>query len=103
MNLLDDAKIDKFFGVYEAVSRWPSRLEINVYRRRRTMGIKKDCFAYRIGRCNIMTELICKRDSCSFYKTKEQMEQDRKTYGFIKNYKPGSENGAPLCSVKEES
>ncbi len=52
------------------------------------MGIHKDCFAYRIGRCSIMTEMICRRESCSFYKTVEEMERDRKRYGFNKDYKP---------------
>lgn len=52
------------------------------------MGIHKDCFAYRIGRCSIMTEMICRRERCSFYKTVEEMERDRKRYGFNKDYKP---------------
>lgn len=55
------------------------------------MGIKKDCFAYRLGRCSILTEMVCRRDTCSFYKTKEQMERDREHYGFIKDYKQKGE------------
>ena len=55
------------------------------------MGIRKDCFAYRIGRCNIMTEMICRRENCSFFKTKEEMERDREKYGFVKDYKPKGE------------
>lgn len=55
------------------------------------MSVKKDCFAYRIGGCSIMTETICKRDACSFYKTREQAELDREKYGFQKNYRPKGE------------
>lgn len=55
------------------------------------MGIKKDCFAYRLGRCSILTEMVCKRDTCSFFKTKEEMEEDSRRYGYIKNYKQGEQ------------
>ena len=50
------------------------------------MSIQKDCFAYRIGHCSIMTEMICRRDTCSFYKSKEQDRRDRETYGFKRDY-----------------
>jgi|GEM_PF-1420022 len=88
MNRLDDRNIDKFFGTYERVIRWKKGQVYFITRREHSMGVKKDCFAYRIGRCNIMTEIICKRDTCSFYKTKEEMERDRERYGFVKNYRP---------------
>ncbi len=87
MKLLNDREIDKFYGEDLAKIRWESQ---NLYedRRRNYMSVKKDCFAYRIGRCNILTEMVCKRDTCSFYKTHEEMEQDRARYGFLKDYKP---------------
>jgi len=45
------------------------------------MTLQKDCFAYRVGRCSIMTETICRFGTCSFYKTKEQDRKDRLRYG----------------------
>ena len=86
----EDQNIDKFFGVYERPVRW-ERPELFLMQRRRTMTVKKDCFAYRISGCSIMTETICRRHNCSFYKTKEQAEADREKYGFQKNYKPKSD------------
>lgn len=93
MKQLDDAKIDKFFGTYARPVRWEHMQHNIVKRRVQRMSIKKDCFAYRIGGCSIMTETICRHDTCSFYKTKEQAERDREKYGFQKNYKPKSERG----------
>lgn len=43
---------------------------------------KIDCFGYREGKCEIMTELICKKSKCSFYKTWNQENKDRKKYGY---------------------
>ncbi len=56
------------------------------------MGIRKDCFAYRISGCSVLTETVCRREICSFYKTKEQAEKDRMKYGFNKHYKKKSES-----------
>ncbi len=42
---------------------------------------KTDCFAFRETRnkhCSVLSELICKKRKCSFYKTLEQYEADRK-------------------------
>jgi len=55
------------------------------------MMIHKDCFAYRIGRCSVMTEMICRHSPCSFYKTKEQDKKDRERYGVPKNYRSSGE------------
>ena len=55
------------------------------------MTMRKDCFAYRIGHCSIMTEMICRHSSCSFYKTKEQDKKDRERYGqnkYVKTREP---------------
>lgn len=38
---------------------------------------KKDCFGYRVGKCTVLTEMVCaKKDDCPFYKTHEQFEED---------------------------
>lgn len=40
--------------------------------------IKKDCFAYKetpnrkIGSCNALTELFCKKEICNFYKPEKE-------------------------------
>ena len=91
MKQLDDRNVDKFFGTFERPERWSFKQFNNIKRGVRRMSVKKDCFAYRIGGCSIMTETICKHDSCSFYKSKEQAEQDREKYGFKKNYRPKGE------------
>ena len=39
--------------------------------------MKKDCFGYRMGKCKVLTECVCEKRQCSFYKTKEQFEEDR--------------------------
>lgn len=91
MKQLGDGKIDNFFGTYERPERWKCEVHNHIKRRVRRMSVKKDCFAYRIGGCSIMTETICKRDACSFYKTREQAELDREKYGFQKNYRPKGE------------
>ena len=88
MELIKDTQIDDFYGECERISRWRKETNNRFYRRRTTMGIQKDCFAYRLGRCSILTEMICRRENCSFYKTKEQMDTDREKYGFVKDYKP---------------
>ena len=42
-------------------------------------GAKKDCFAYgRIhDKCSILTETVCKKTECKFYKTKREFEKGR--------------------------
>lgn len=89
--LMTDKNIDRFFGTYERPVRWPKKQHFDINWRIDGMDIKKDCFAYRIGRCSVMTEMICRREKCSFYKTKEQDKKDREIYGFKKNYRPKSE------------
>lgn len=38
---------------------------------------KKDCFAYRVRNyCGVLVEMVCKRRSCSFYKSKQQFNED---------------------------
>lgn len=43
---------------------------------------KKDCFSYnaKCGRCTVLTETVCKKRECTFYKTQEQYDNDRKKY-----------------------
>ena len=39
--------------------------------------MKKDCFGYKLGTCTVLTEPVCKDNKfCSFYKTKEQFNED---------------------------
>lgn len=44
--------------------------------------MKTDCFAFmkKCNKCSVMTETVCKKRECSFYKTKEQYETERKKY-----------------------
>lgn len=44
--------------------------------------MKTDCFAYqqKCKGCSVLTEPICKKRECSFYKTREQYDSDRKKY-----------------------
>ncbi len=67
------------------------------------MGVQKDCFAYRLGRCNVLTEMVCRRDKCSFFKTKEEMERDLVRYGSGRDYKAKGEKHAALCTDQEKS
>ena len=41
--------------------------------------VKKDCFAYgRLNeKCSILTETVCKKAECKFYKTKREFEKGR--------------------------
>ena len=49
--------------------------------------VKTDCFAYQEGKvdeyaCSALTKLYCRFEKCSFYKTKEQFDEDlRKAEG----------------------
>ena len=56
--------------------------------RRNIKMIKKDCFAYRPSRCNVLTEMICRYGECSFYKTCKQDKLDREKYRFNETYQP---------------
>lgn len=38
---------------------------------------KKDCFGYKMGKCTVLTDLVCSQGKCSFYKTREQYNRDR--------------------------
>lgn len=84
----NDRHIDNFFGEYERPVRWGNKQNNIGYGRNFAMRVQKDCFGYHMGRCRIMTELICKRNDCSFYKSKEQDRKDREIYGYVKDYKP---------------
>lgn len=88
MITIEDKEIDAFFGTYERPVRWERKKAPVFERSMSKMAVQKDCFAYRIGGCSIMTETICRHDTCSFYKTREQMAKDREKYGYIKNYRP---------------
>jgi len=91
MKSYNDSEINRILGDYERPTRWNRGRNYIPERRQNKMGVNKDCFAYRIGGCSIMTETICRRDTCSFYKTKEQAAADREKYGFQKNYRPKCE------------
>lgn len=91
MMTYSDHEINRILGEYERMPRWEKGRTYIPERRRKRMAVNKDCFAYRIGGCSIMTEMICRRDTCSFYKTKEQAAADREKYGFQKNYRPKGE------------
>jgi hypothetical protein len=38
----------------------------------------EECFAYKKGECLALKVPVCKGEKCSFYKTKEKAEEDRK-------------------------
>ena len=88
MKPYNDHEISQILGDYERPFLCFGRHVYIPERRRKMTEVKKDCFAYRIGGCSIMTETICRHDTCSFYKTKEQAAIDREKYGFQKNYRP---------------
>lgn len=43
-------------------------------------GVKKDCFCYSNinNRCSVLTETVCKKADCRFYKTKKEFEKGNK-------------------------
>ena len=47
--------------------------------------IKTDCFGYdkRYCQCKIMTENICAKRNCTFYKTTEQYKADMEKYSKV--------------------
>ncbi len=80
-NSCNDRSIDSFFGTYQKPSFKRTKNKTDIKRRIYTMTLQKDCFAYRVGRCSIMTETICRYGTCSFFKTKDQDRKDRLRYG----------------------
>lgn len=40
--------------------------------------MEKHCFAYRNGRCKVLTVKKCEGEQCSFLKTPAQVEEDKK-------------------------
>ena len=42
-------------------------------------GVKRDCFGYSNinNRCSVLTETVCKKENCKFYKTKKEFEKGR--------------------------
>lgn len=44
--------------------------------------VKTDCFGYnkKVCACTVLTQTFCKKEECSFYKTKEQYLEDIKKY-----------------------
>jgi len=40
--------------------------------------MEKHCFAYRNGRCKVLTVKKCEGEQCSFLKTSAQVEEDKK-------------------------
>ena len=43
---------------------------------------KKDCFGYRRGECAVLYEMVCASRTCSFYKTCEQYQADKRKYSW---------------------
>lgn len=54
--------------------------------------IQCDCFAYCpesedankisvVGHCKVLTELLCRKKKCPFYKTQEEYDRIREIYG----------------------
>lgn len=39
-------------------------------------NIKRDCFGFKRGECTVLTELVCKKGECTFYKTRKQFRDD---------------------------
>lgn len=56
--------------------------------------VKKDCFAYRKTerdeQCNILLRLYCREENCKFYKTEEQLNQERQKAGGATHDREGS-------------
>ena len=40
--------------------------------------MEKQCFAYRNGKCKVLKVKKCEGKSCSFFKTKAQVDEDQK-------------------------
>lgn len=40
------------------------------------INIKVDCFAYNNGNCTCLTELVCSKKKCSFYKKLDEVDID---------------------------
>ena len=45
--------------------------------------MNKDCFGYKAGKCTVLSEMVCVKKECSFYKTKDQYNSDREKYDQI--------------------
>lgn len=87
MREITDKEIDRFYGEYEAPAPYSEKVPAwYIQTRRKIMTPKKDCFAFRRVRCNILTEMVCRCGDCSFYKTMQDYRKDREKYGFDKNY-----------------
>ena len=50
------------------------------------MITKTDCFAFDEKKCDCkaLNKLYCQKEKCRFYKTKAQVEKERKKYGGFK-------------------
>lgn len=40
--------------------------------------MEKQCFAYRNGKCKVLKVKKCEGENCSFFKTKDQVDEDQK-------------------------
>ena len=40
--------------------------------------MEEKCFAYNKGKCNVLKVKKCEGEGCPFFKTREQLEEDRK-------------------------
>lgn len=41
---------------------------------------QRSCFAYHPKQCRVLTEMLCKKKKCPFFKTREQFIEDLKKY-----------------------
>ena len=55
----------------------------------------RDCFAHQEMCCSILTEKVCNKGKCSFYKTHKKFLEDSKRYPPI-NYKHFLETGEKI-------
>lgn len=39
--------------------------------------VKKDCFAFKDGHCTALNDLYCAKENCSFYKSMQDVLNDR--------------------------
>ena len=48
----------------------------------KTHEVKTDCFGFRRGECSVLYELVCASKTCSFYKTCERYQADKRKYSY---------------------
>ena len=53
------------------------------------VAVRTECFGYRFGQCEILTELVCKQGTCKFFKERAQYvrELHQRRNGLLKRGK----------------